>query len=115
MNMTPISDDWTQDEYRCLTCEVCGKQWDRYTGAGPGLRHCSEECAFKAATGRARTSSDTKLRIGDTKVMVAMNGHLMEYNVVGYYSDGSARTSSWDAMCTENCRACADGEPLPDW
>jgi len=51
----------------------------------------------------------------DTVVSRAWNGHTMEYRVTGQRSDGTLITSQWDARCTSTCRACANGDPLPDW
>jgi len=53
--------------------------------------------------------------VGDETVGVAANGHKMVYTVIRYYQDGSAWTRSYNAYCTDDCRACASGEVLPDW
>jgi len=46
----------------------------------------------------------------ETAIAVAANGHLMEYEVKpnGEYVE-------WSARCVKECRACRDGEYLPDW
>lgn len=60
---------------------------------------------------------------------LAANGHLMIANLI-FPVDGHAvatgatrpyqvgdeiRYTQWDARCADTCRACAAGDPLPDW
>lgn len=61
---------------------------------------------------------DTCKRLPDLPETItarAWNGHTMVYRVIGQHSDGSLITSQWDAYCADTCRACRNGDPLPDW
>ena len=61
------------------------------------------------------TDKHYRMHMG-TKRGHALNGHDMEYNIWAW-SDAPERTwtTSYDAQCVSGCRACADGDPLPDW
>lgn len=54
--------------------------------------------------------------VGRTAPYVALNGHTMTAPIY-LRADGSGNTYviNADAQCTEDCSACADGDPLPDW
>jgi hypothetical protein len=43
---------------------------------------------------------------GNPKPYTAINGHQMIQQTPGQW---------WDAICVDDCKACATGEPLPDW
>jgi hypothetical protein len=60
------------------------------------------------------------VKIGQTVVRQAMNGHAFEYTIVGFYPDGAIRTgSSWNAPHADSCGCrsadAEDWEPIPDW
>ncbi len=45
----------------------------------------------------------------------AANGHTMEYWADEDNPRMPARGAAWQAWCADDCPACANGEPLPDW
>lgn len=45
----------------------------------------------------------------------AANGHLMEYWEDDERPGKPARGHAFEAWCADNCGACAEGDPLPDW
>lgn len=53
------------------------------------------------------------IAIGETITRLAMNGHYMEYVVIGHYADGRAKTRQWDAEHADMCPCLVDDRP--DW
>lgn len=49
------------------------------------------------------------LKIGDKYEGTAVDGHRRVYTVRGFYPDGMAKTSGWDAPHADNC-PCSDSE-----
>jgi hypothetical protein len=53
-----------------------------------------------------------------TIVGTAFNGHKYEYNVIGLYDDGTARTEQWNARHQDDCACYTSDEgpwPQEDW
>lgn len=42
---------------------------------------------------------------------LAVNGHMMEYQITCYYADGEPKLSQYDAQHSDQCRCKQDSEP----
>jgi hypothetical protein len=45
----------------------------------------------------------------------AANGHKMQYHEDPTRPGHAERDAAWSAWCADDCEACAEGDPLPDW
>lgn len=76
-----------------------------------------------------QVQADRLNETGVTEPYRAFNGHLMiapvefppvvdpkdRYDTREYKVGDRIRYTSFNAWCAENCAACAEGDPLPDW
>lgn len=55
------------------------------------------------------------IETGEYETYAAANGHRMTGMVITNDDGTNRRIRQWDAECADNCPACAEGDPLPDW